>query len=396
MHLFVLCLFLVFFSGHALAEVPPVRIGVLTDMSGSMAGAAGLGSVEAAQMAVEDMWKKQGTNPRQVIVINADYQNRSDLAAHISESWIEQQGVNAVFDAPNPVIAHKLDELFKKNDRLLFTSCRGPPMHESPCPTHSMAWLYDRRTLTQNLIDELLAIGKKRWFILGNDDIYSMHVIRHAKDAIREGGGIVAGEALFGKRISGLDMVLEQSQKQNADIVFLAFDRPDILHILRNWPPSHMDGYAPLAISPLFISDVHELDARGLPPFYTISPFYWNQDEATQKWAKKFARRTRGSMPSELQASVYVSVKHYLEALPADRTSTPSAVLARFKSAPLEDSLFGTSQMRGDGFLMHRLHLLAFRPKNERSEEWDYFKIIRTTQPEQLSLPEPMKCGKAP
>lgn len=389
----VLFLLLTIFAATPLrAEPAPVRIGVLTDMSSGMAGAAGFGSVEAAQLAVEDFWKQQtaekGTAPK-VVLINADYQNRADLAQHISESWLRQQGIQAVVDVPNPAIAQKLESLFHEEDRLLLSSCRGAAMREQACSGNSFSWLYDGATLTQNLIAALLAENKKRWFILGSDDMPGAHIVRHAKAAIAKGGGELAGEAFLGRRMNGLSMVLEQIGKGHADVVFMAFERPDILHLLRNWPQT--PSLPPLALSPLYITDVHDLQEKGLPAFYTISPFYWAQNEASSAWAKKFARRSRGAMPSELQASTYAAVKHYLAAQ-QDEGVRPSDILAHFRAGPLEDPLFGTSHVRTDGLVLHRLHLLAYLPPENRDGPWDYFKIVRSMPPGELQLPETVKC----
>lgn len=393
---FLLFLLLMPCLAAAEAKTPlPVRIGVLTDMSGGMANAAGLGSVEAAQLAVEDLWKTEGeanNGTRQVVVINADYQNRGDLAQHISESWLQEQGVDVVVDVPNAAIAKKLSDLFSHHNRLLFTSLRGPDAHQNACAPHTLSWLYDRRTLTQNLISSLLAEGKKNWYILGNDDMYSTHVTRHAREVVLAGGGKVVGEAQFGKRLQGLDMVLEQIGKIHADIIFLAFDRPDILHVLKHWPRTAPQGLPPLAMTPLFITDVHELDQDGLPAFYTIAPFYWKQDGASQDWARKFSRRNRGAMPTEIQASVYASSRHYLEYISSPGENSPLAIMTRMKASMLNDPLFGASKVRADGLVMHRLHLLAYQPAGQRDTPWDYFKIVRTTPPSALTLPEEIDC----
>ena len=63
-----------------------VRIGVLNDQSGVFASYQGIGSVVAAQMAVEDYGGKVLGRPIEVIF--ADHQNKPDIGANIARQWI--------------------------------------------------------------------------------------------------------------------------------------------------------------------------------------------------------------------------------------------------------------------------------------------------------------------
>ena len=70
-----------------LAQIPAqaqdrVRIGVLNDQSGVFSTYQGVGSVIAAQMAVEDYGGKAAGKP--VDVITADHQNKTDVGVGIA------------------------------------------------------------------------------------------------------------------------------------------------------------------------------------------------------------------------------------------------------------------------------------------------------------------------
>lgn len=373
-------------------DVDAVRIGVLTDMSGSLAGSAGLGSVEAAQLAVEDMGNTVSQKP--IIVINADFQNRGDLAQHISESWINKQGIDVVVDVPNGPIAGRLQDFFKEKKRLLLTSCPSSKrFRDESCHSNSLSWLYDRDTLTVNLIQALLDEKKHRWFIISSDDGYSRDLTKIAKKKIMDGGGELVGEAQFAKRMTGIEMILEQTETLKPDVIFLAFDRPDLLHVLAHWPNEKHDYVAPLAFSTLFVNDIYALNNRDVPPFYTISTFYWNQDAATRDWSTKFATRNRGAMPTDIQASVYSSVRHYLQSVRDTKINETPDILAHMKATPLDDPLFGASHIRADGLVAHHLHLLAFQKENTRNKPWDVFHIVRTISPQDVALPQEVSCA---
>ncbi len=369
-----------------------VRIGVLTDMSGGMAASSGLGSVEAAQLAVEDLGNN--VNGRPVVVINADFQNRSDLAQHISESWLSKQGVDAVVDVPNGPIASKLQDYFKEQKKILLTSSPSSTrFRDAACHNNSLAWLYSRDTLTANLIQSLVTESKKqRWFIIKSEDGYSCDLAKIAKKRITDSGAELVGEAQFGKRMSGLSVVLEQAKDVKADVIFLAFDRPDVLHLLNHWPQKHEAAH-PVAFTTLSSSDVHELGNKPLPAFYTVSPFYWNQDGPTREWSAKFAARNRGAMPTDTQASVYSSVRHFLQSLKVVQADDTANVLNHMRATPLDDSLFGASRIRRDGLVEHRLLLLSSIKNSERKNPWDIYRIEHIINPQQVLLPPEAICA---
>ena len=64
----------------------PLKIGVLNDMSSVYADYQGVGSVIAAQLAVDDFSKTFGVP---VEIISADHQNKPDVGAAIARRWFE-------------------------------------------------------------------------------------------------------------------------------------------------------------------------------------------------------------------------------------------------------------------------------------------------------------------
>ncbi len=370
-----------------------VRIGVLTDMSSGMAAASGLGSVEAAQLAVESFGNT--INGKPVVLINADFQNRGDLARHICESWLNRQGVDVVVDIPNGSIATRLQDIFKEQQKIMLTSSPASlRFRATSCNGHSLSWRYDRDTLTVNLIQALVDEKKKRWFIVKNDDGYSNELARLAKKRITESGAELVGEAQFGRRMSGLSIILEQAEAMKSDIVFLAFDRPDMLHLLNHWPRKNNEASIPIAFTALSMCDTHDLEDKIIPSFYTLSPFYWNQDSATRDWSTTFAHRNHGAMPTDIQASVYSSVRHFLQSLKASPSGDTPDVFNHMKATALDDPLFGASHIRGDGLVAHRLLLLSSIKESERSSPWDVYKVVRTVNPQNVILPAETVCDR--
>lgn len=370
-----------------------IRIGVLTDMSGNMAAASGLGSIEAAQLAVDEFGGMLQQRP--ILVMNADYQNRSELAKHIGESWAGAQGMDVVVDVPSTTIAAELQNMFKAHNRLMLTSSASSTvMRHATCNDASISWQYDRDTLTHNLINALAGEGKKRWFLVNEADGYSQNLTQLARKQIYDSGGEVVGEAQLGNRMHGLKAIAAQAQQAKSTIIFLAFDRNDILHILKHWPQDANAPTAPLAFTDITLSDVHEFP-KALPHFYTITTFYWNTDDASRAWAAQFAQHSRGAMPGTTHASVYSAVKHYLDAMKAGNDHSASGLIASMKQQALTDPLFNGSRIRNDGLVMHHALLLELKAPNEREKPWDYFRITHAIAPSDLILPEAVACERA-
>src|SRR2546423_12634833 len=91
------------FSVGAAQGQDRIRIGVLNDQSGVFATYQGVGSVIAAQMAVEDYGGKAAG--KQVEIVTADHQSKTDGGMAIARRWYENESVEAIFDLPNSEIA---------------------------------------------------------------------------------------------------------------------------------------------------------------------------------------------------------------------------------------------------------------------------------------------------
>src|SRR6202042_3787329 len=78
------------------ASAQGVKIGVLNDQSGVYADFDGNGPVEAAKMAIEDFGGS--VLGEKIELINADHQNKPDLASAIARRWYDVEGVDMITD----------------------------------------------------------------------------------------------------------------------------------------------------------------------------------------------------------------------------------------------------------------------------------------------------------
>src|ERR1017187_8315777 len=90
------------------AQSGVLKIAVLNDMSGVYADYQGVGSVIAAQMAIEDFGGNAGG--RKLEVISADQLNNPARGASIARKWLDTEGVDMISDVPNSAIALAVSE----------------------------------------------------------------------------------------------------------------------------------------------------------------------------------------------------------------------------------------------------------------------------------------------
>jgi branched-chain amino acid transport system substrate-binding protein len=61
--------------------------------------------------------------------------------------------------------------------------------------------------------------------------------------------------------------------------------------------------------------------------------------------------------------------------------------MARMKAMPTDDDAFGPGSIRPDGRKLHPVLLLQVKSPEESRGPWDYYKLLRTTPPEQAFRP---------
>ena len=68
-----------------------------------------------------------------------------------------------------------------------------------------------------------------------------------------------------------------------------------------------VEGGQKLAGLLVFISDVHALGLKAAQGLILTEAFYWDLNDGTRAWSKRFAARNGGKMPTMEQAGVYAA-----------------------------------------------------------------------------------------
>ncbi len=364
-------------AGTAAAE-GPVRIGVMNDMSGLYADLAGPGSVVAAEMAIEDIGGEVLGHP--VDVLSADHQNRADLASTIARQWFDDDGVHAIFDVPNSSAALAVQELAREREKFFFISGAATSrLTGDSCSPTGVHWTYDTTSLANGTGQAVVQEGGDSWFFLTADYAFGHSLEEDVSAVVEEAGGQVMGSVRHPLDTQDFSSYLLQAQGSGAEIIGLANAGTDTTNAIRQAGEfGIVEAGQRLAGLLLFITDIHALGLEAAQDLVLTTGFYWNRNEETRAFAERFNERT-GQMPTMVQAGVYSSTRHFLNAVEeAGTVDEAQAVMERVRANPVDDFFGDGGHVREDGRMVHDMYLVRVKSPEESEGEWDYYEVLRT------------------
>ena len=121
------------------ASAQGVKIGVLNDQSGTFADFDGKGSVEAAKMAIEDFGGS--VLGEKIELINADHQNKVDLATAIARRWYDVEGVDTITDLTNSSVALAVQQIAADKKKIdIVVASSTPALTGAACTPYGFHW----------------------------------------------------------------------------------------------------------------------------------------------------------------------------------------------------------------------------------------------------------------
>ncbi|HKD41378.1 MAG TPA: ABC transporter substrate-binding protein [Myxococcaceae bacterium] len=368
------------FAGAAQAQMSDnvIKIGVLNDQSGLYADLSGQGSVLAAKMAVEDSGGKVDGTP--VEVIFADHQNKADVGSNIARQWLDVDKVDVIVDVPNSGVALSVNELVKtKNKVFLVSGAATSDLTGKSCSPNTIHWTYDTWALANGTGKYIVKAGGDTWFFLTADYAFGTALERDVTTVVKANGGKVLGSVKHPLNASDFSSFLLQAQSSKAKIIGLANAGGDTINSIKAASEfGIVKGGQKLAGLLVFINDIHALGLQTAQGLQLAESFYWDRDDKTRAWSKRFADKNKGREPSMVQAGVYSAVLHYLKAVQKLKSDADGkAVVAKMKELPTDDPLFGKGTVRIDGRKIHPMYLYEVKKPSESKKPWDYYKLIQ-------------------
>ena len=383
-------------AGVAQAQVSDgvIKIGVLTDMSSLYTDLSGKGSELAARMAVEDFGAAR--KGLKVEIISADHQNKPDVGSSIVRQWYDVDKVDVIVDVPNSGVALAVNQITRdKGKAFLVSGAASADLTGKACSPNTIHWAYDTWMLANGTGNAIVKTGGDTWFFLTADYAFGHALERDTEAVVLKNGGKVLGKVRHPLNNQDFSSFLLQAQASKAKIIGMANAGGDTTNTIKQAAEfGIVKAGQSLAGLLVFITDVHSLGLPTAQGLIFTETFYWDANDATRAFAKRFSEANRGIHPTMIHAGVYSSVIHMLKAVEAGKTDEGTKLIAKMKEMPTDDPLFGKGSIRKDGRKLHPAYLVEVKKPSESKGPWDYHKIRATIPADQAF--RPMADGACP
>lgn len=363
-----------------------VRIGVLTDMSGIYSDLSGRGSVLAAEMAIEDFNKSTKTK-FPIKLTFGDHQNKADVASSRARQWFDADGVDMIADVPSSAAALAVLNIAKEKGKfVIFSGAASARITNEECTPSGLHWAYDTYALAASTARAVMKQGHDTWFFVTADYAGGHALEKDAADVVRASGGKVLGSIKHPFSAPEFSSYLLTAQGSKAKVIALANAGSDTTNAIKQAVEFGITKQQTLAATLMFITDVHGLGLNKAQNMYLTEAFYWDFDEKTRAWSKRFFEKQK-RMPTMVQASVYSSVLHYLKGISAAGSDEMMPVLKKMRAMPVEDMFSRNGKLREDGRMVHDMYLLQVKKPSESKYPWDYYHVRQITPGDQAFIP---------
>jgi branched-chain amino acid transport system substrate-binding protein len=364
-------------SACAFAEdlAKPVTIAVLNDKSSVFSDAGGVGSAVAAQLAIDDLGGKVGGQP--VKLLAPDHQNKTDLGATLARELYDVQGVDAIFDIGNSAISLAVQDIARERGKIVVHSGSATAdLFGKACSPTGAMWLYDTYSLAQGIARSIVQQGGDSWFFITADYAFGHSMQAEVTKIVTSLGGKVLGSVRHPVGTMDFSSFLLQGQSSGAKVVALANASGDTVTSLKQAHEFQIGNEKQkLAVLIFYLTSVHALGAEATQGVQYLTGFYWDNDDASRAFGRRFAEKHGGRMPTQAQAAVYSAVRHYLRAVEAAKSVDGLTVMRQMKSMPVDDFFAPGARIREDGRLMNDMLLAEVKAPADVKQGWDLLTI---------------------
>src|SRR5580658_1190829 len=363
----------------------PVRLGLLSDMSGPYRDVGGPGNRVAAELAVADFGGSVLGRP--IEVLQADDQNKPDIATGIAREWIDTQGVDAVADGAASSSGLAIQQIAKEKKRpYLITGPATSDMTGKQCSPYGIHFCYDTYALSHDTGTALTKAGGDSWFFITADYAFGYALERDTMAAVKAAGGKVLGAVKAPLATADFSSFLIQAQSSGAKIIGFANAGTDLQNCIKQAAEFGLTkGGVKVATLLMAINDVNSLGQKACEGLIYTDSFYWDQNDGTRAFAKRWGEKFGGMVPGLLHAANYCATNHWLKAVKA--AGTTDADVAKMKELPVNDFYNKDVKVREDGRVMHVMFLWQVKQVAESKSKYDFCKLLATIPPAEAWRP---------
>lgn len=324
---------------------------------------------------------------RKIEILQADHQNKPDLAASLARQWFDRDGVQAIADGGSSGAALAVQELVRANNRVFLISGAGAnQLTDDACAPTSVQWTQDAYSTATAVVSGILKTSKEPWFFITGDYAFGHSIEATARERIAALGGTVAGSVKTQLGTPDFSSFLLQAQSSGAKVLAInvaadnatAMKQADEFGLARQ-------GFKIVPMSFQNV-DIHAIGLRVTKGDLVLTSFFEDVTPEARKFSDAFFKR-RNVMPSQIQAGVYSAVRHYLQAVKDTVSDDGPTVMARMRATPVHDAFTPQGRIREDQRMVHDLYLVEIKTPEESKGPWDLVKLVATIPPDQAFRP---------
>jgi len=364
----------------------PVRLGLLSDMGGPYRDVGGPGNRVAAELAVADFGGSVLGRP--IEVLQADDQNKPDVASSIARQWVDD-GVDALADGAASSSGLAIQELAKEKKRpYLITGPATSDMTGKQCSPYGIHFCYDTYALSHGTGTALTKNGGDSWFFITADYAFGYALERDTMAAVKAAGGKVLGSVRAPLGTADFSSFLIQAQGSGAKVIGFANAGTDLQNCIKQGAEFGLTkNGTKIATLLMAINDVNSLGQHTCEGLIYTDSFYWDLNPGTRAFAKRWGEKFGGMVPGLLHAGNYCATNHWLKAVKAAGTTDADAVVAKMKATPVNDFYNTNVKIREDGRVMHVMYLWQVKPVAQAKSKYDFCNKLATISPEEAWRP---------
>ncbi len=368
-----------------------VKIGILNDQSGVYADFGGKWSVEAAKMAVEDFGGTVQGAP--VEIVDADHQNKPDIASNIAREWYDTQQVDAIMELTTSSVALAVQGLSQEKKKIdIVTGAATTDLTGKACSPYGFHWVYDTHSQAVGTGGALVKAGGDTWFFLTADYAFGYSLEEQTTQFVESAGGKVLGSVRHPLSTTDFSSFLLQAQASGAKVIGLANAGLDTANAIKGASEfGIVQGGQRLAALLFTLAEVNGLGLEAAQGLSLTEAFYWDRDDTSREFGKRFMERT-GRMPNMVQAGTYSAVMQYLKAIDAAGTDETEAVAAKLHEMPVNDLFTADGTVAANGRMFHDMYLMEVKKPSESTQAWDDYNVLATI-PGKEAFIDPAKSG---
>jgi branched-chain amino acid transport system substrate-binding protein len=370
------------------AESGPLKIAVITDMSGVYAALTGPGAVEATKMAVEDFGGK--VLGRTIEVVGIDHRNNGpDAAIKAREAY--DGGAELALDLTNSAVALAISAVAKEKHKLaIVTGAASSALTGAACNRYTYHYAYDTYALANSTGSNIAAASNgKSWYALVPNYAFGQQMLADFTAAVDAKGGKIQKADMypFGPT-TDFSSYLLAAKNSGAQVLGLFNAGADTVNSMKQVKQFGVDKSMKIAVGLMFLSDVDALPDVFAGSRITTS-WYWNYDKQARAWADRYAKRMHGLRPTDIQAADYSAATQWLDAVKATGSTDADTIQKYLDGRQFNDFYARGGEWRArDHRVVHEMYVVDVVPKEQIKEPHAWFKVVQVIAPGRAFRPE--------